>query len=116
MEEKSQPNSKPLSPTEDYGLKKLGKHTKKAASTSVVNKYINAAVERQQRTNYLVKPILEQKRTNSLSSRQSLHISTQPSECLSHRSRRIGPSSTSTTVSQIAQYKKDSVQRSNKRA
>ena len=39
------------------------------SASSVVNKFINAAVERHQRTSKLSKPILEQrKRTNSVSS------------------------------------------------
>ena len=78
------------------------KPSTRKAQNSVVSKYINAAVERQQRTSTLAKPVLKQKRNQSISSHQSLRISTQPSECLSNRSRRIAPSTTSTIVNQVS--------------
>lgn len=104
---------------QEYGQKRANRPGKKfhSSGSSIINKYISAAYERQQRTNLLAQPILDQKRNHSLNSHQSLRISTQPSECLSHRSRRIGPSSTSTVTSYISQQKKEAGARvSNKRA
>lgn len=69
MEEKQKYKSSTENVEAFSGQRRANRQIKKVgSSSSVINKYINAAVERQQRTSQLVQPILNQKRTASMSS------------------------------------------------